>query len=686
MCGETSSPVAPSCAHSANPSLPEPERRPLRSRLRRLLVGPPRDLRDRSLFHHLSLVPFLAWVGLGADGLSSSCYGPEEAYRTLGQHTWLALVLACVMIATILIIAAAYSRIIEQFPHGGGGYVVATKLLGRHVGVISGCALLVDYMLTITVSISAAGDAMFSLLPAHLTVLGTPLVSLKLPFEAVLILGLIALNIRGVRESVLVLVPIFVLFLVTHAALLVGGLVAHAQQLPSVASSVNTGFHGGLGSLGPGGMLLLLIHAYSLGGGTYTGIEAVSNGLPIMREPRVQTAKRTMLYMSASLAFTASGLLVCFLIWDIEPVPHKTLNAVLAGQFAQHLPAGHLFVILTLLAEATLLVVAAQAGFLDGPRVLANMAVDSWAPRHFAALSDRLTAQNGILLMGVASLIALCYTRGDVRHLVVMYSINVFLTFSLSMLGMLRWWTAHRNDPLWRRRVALFGLGFCLCATILTMTAFEKFMDGGWITLLVTSGFVMVCFTIRRHYDSLAQKFRRLDQDLRTCTSIDATVSDVPAVDPAQPTAVVLVSSFSQFGIHTMLNIHRSFRGHYRNYLFVGVGVIDSGVFKGEEAVEELRAGTQQMLEQYVKEARRMGVPASCRAGVGTEVVVEAERLCLEAAREFPHCTFFAGQLLFQRENWYHRLLHNRTAFALQKQLQWLGHTMVIVPMRVREA
>ena len=137
-------------------------------------------------------------------------------------------------------------------------------------------------------------------------------------------------------------------------------------------------------------MALLFIHAYSLGGGTYTGIEAVSNGLPIMREPRVQTGKRTMLYMAISLAFTAAGLIVCYLLWDIRHVEGKTMNAVLARSFAGTSPLGDTFMILVLVSEGALLVVAAQAGFVDGPRVLANMAVDSWMPHRFAALSDRL--------------------------------------------------------------------------------------------------------------------------------------------------------------------------------------------------------------------------------------------------------------------------------------------------------
>jgi amino acid transporter len=261
-----------------------------RSRVKRIFIGPPRDLADRSIYRHLSLMAFLAWVGLGADGLSSSAYGPEEAFRTLGEHTYLAIALAALMAFTVLIISAAYTRIIEAFPHGGGGYVVATKLLGHRAGVVSGSALLVDYVLTITISIAAAGDALFSLLPIHSQ-------AWKLPTEVGLIAVLTVLNLRGVKESVLVLTPVFLLFVVTHAILIMGGIIGHASDFPATMRTASSGFSDGLATLGLGGLLLRFIHAYSLGGGTYTGIEAVSNGLAIMREPRVKTAKRTMLYM-----------------------------------------------------------------------------------------------------------------------------------------------------------------------------------------------------------------------------------------------------------------------------------------------------------------------------------------------------------------------------------------------------
>ena len=532
------------------PSSPPEEEEPLGRRLRRLVIGAPRNLEDRTLFHRLALVPLLAWVGLGADGLSSSAYGPDEAFRTLGGHTFLALPLAFLMAGTVFLISAAYSRIIEQFPHGGGGYVVATKLLGERAGVVSGCALLIDYVLTITVSVAAAGDALFSFLPPHAQ-------SLKLPVEVLLLAGLTTLNLRGVRESVLTLAPIFLLFVATHVVLILGGIVAHAPAFPATARSLAGGCREGLSTLGAGGVLLLLLRAYSLGGGTYTGIEAVSNGLPLMRRPRARTAKRTMIYMASSLAFTATGLLLCYLLWNVAPVPGKTMNAVLVERLAAPLPGGGVLVVLTLLSEASLLVVAAQAGFLDGPRVLANMAVDSWMPHRFSALSDRLTTQNGVLLMGGASLAALFYTGGAVGHLVVMYSINVFLTFSLSMLGMTLWRLRNRRrDVQWKRRAALFGVGFALCATILVSTVVLKFRAGGWVTLLLTGSVVSLCFLIRRHYRVVAAKLARLYADLGTLPLVPAEKPG--ALDPSAPTAAVLVGSYGGLGIHTTLTTSRT--------------------------------------------------------------------------------------------------------------------------------
>jgi len=218
--------------------------------------------------------------------------------------------------------------------------------------------------------------------------------------------------------------------------------------------------------------------------------------------------------------------------------------------------------------------------------------------------------------------------------------------------------------------------------TILVITVFEKFSEGGWITLCVTSALVLLCFLIRRHYRSVGRYLAKLDQVLEELPGTSGPPPGEP--DPKQMTAAVLVGSYGGAGIHTLLTVFRTFPGYYKNLVFIGVGVIDSGQFKGVEEVAALREATERNLRQYVDLARRLGFPATYRLTVGTEVESEAEKLCAEISREFPRTTFFAGQVIFHRERWYDRLLHNGTAFTVQKRLQWMGLPMMILPVRVR--
>jgi amino acid transporter len=653
----------------------------LRDRLRRFLLGAPRNLRDPNVYHHISLVAFLAWVGLGADGLSSSAYGPDEAFRALGDRHEIAIALALATAVTVLVISIAYSQIIRRFPFGGGGYVVATRLLGPRFGVVSGSALLVDYILTISVSIASGADQVFSVLPPHWA-------EWKLSVEAVVIALLVVMNLRGVKESVTILTPIFLVFLVTHAFLIVGGFATHAVEVPRVAGEVRAGYQSGLATIGLVGMFGLFVKAYSMGAGTYTGIEAVSNGLQIMREPKVETATRTMVYMAVSLALTAGGILLLYMLFHVVPEGEKTLNAILLDRFAGGFRPGGVaigtgYVWITLGAEAALLFVAAQAGFIDGPRVMANMAVDSWLPHRFGQLSDRLTMQDGVLLMGVASIATLFYTRGNITHLVTMYSINVFVTFSLSQAAMLRYWLGRRGEQGVRRGLAIHGAALLLCLSILTGTVYEKFGHGGWITLAVTGLLVEFCFLIRRHYRRVQGNLRRLDEIMNALPA--HPVGEHQELDPKRPTAVLLVGAYSGLGIHQLLTIQRLFPGHYKNFVFVSVGVIDSATMKGVEEVEVVRTQTEDSLKRYVDLARRLGLAADYRMAIGTEAVPEAERLCLTVAKEFPRAIFFAGKLVFEQERWYQRLLHNETAYQLQRRLQFAGVSAMVLPVRVLE-
>src|SRR5215475_7495653 len=204
--------------------------RGLWARLRTLFIGKAKDPLAPDVFHRVSLVAFLAWVGLGSDGLSSSCYGPEEAFLALGSHTFLALVLAALMAVTVFVISASYSQIIELFPTGGGGYLVATKLLGRYPGLVCGGALLVDYVLTIAISIASGADAVFNLLPLQFH-------EFKLIVAVLAVCILIVLNLRGVRESVVVLLPIFLIFLVTHIIVILYGVLTHIDDAPAIISA-----------------------------------------------------------------------------------------------------------------------------------------------------------------------------------------------------------------------------------------------------------------------------------------------------------------------------------------------------------------------------------------------------------------------------------------------------------------
>ncbi len=652
-----------------------------RHKLRHLLFGPPRDVQDPRTHHTISLIALLAWVGLGADGLSSSAYGPDEAFRALGRHTYLAVALAVATAVTVLIISVAYSQIIKRFPFGGGGYIVATELLGPGVGVVSGSALLVDYVLTISVSVAGCGDAIFSFLPPTLA-------PWKLTLEAAAIGLLLLLNLRGVKESVSFLAPIFGLFLVTHAILIVAGLGTHLPEVPRVAAEVSHGFRSGLAELGAAGLFMVFVRAYSMGAGTYTGIEAVSNGIQIMREPKVHTARRTMGYMAVSLAATAGGILVLYLLFRAAPEEGKTMNAVLLERFTGGWRVGGLgvgrgFVVVTLLAEAALLVVAAQAGFIDGPRVMANMATDSWLPHRFAQLSDRLTMQNGVVLMGGASLATLIWTRGDILSLVTMYSINVFVTFSLSQLAMLRFWWRTKGEGR-RRGFVIHGVAFALCSAILVGTVYEKGEQGGWVTIVVTGIVVGLCFVIRRHYRNVQANLKRLDTILEVLPPHSG--GPRPVLDPKAPTAVLLVGGYGGLGVHALLTVQRTFPGFFKNFVFVSVGVVDSASMKGVEEVDRVRLRSQTSLEQYVELGHRLKLAADFRLAIGTEAVAEAEKLCVEVAREFPRAVFFAGKLVFQKERWFQRLLHNETAYALQRRLQFDGLNAMVMPVRVLEA
>jgi amino acid transporter len=662
------------------------------TRIFRSIVGPARDPRDPKVYHQISLIAFLAWVGIGADGLSSSCYGPEEAFKALGEHRHLAVFLALATALTVAVISAGYAYVIEAFPSGGGGYVVATKRLGSGAGLVAGGALLVDYVLTISISIAGGADAVFSFIPRDWhTAHGF---NLKLAFAAAAIVGLMVLNLRGVKESVLVLMPIFLVFLATHIVAIAVGVGGHADGLPAVARESWADASGMVRTAGLGATLLLFLKAYSLGAGTYTGVEAVSNSMQVLREPRVETGKRTMVYLAISLAAISAGILLGYLLLQVSPTPGKTLNAVLLESITERWGTfGRGFVLVALLSEAALLFVAAQAGFIGGPRMMATMAVDRWMPQRFARLSDRLVVQDGVILMSAGALLFLIATGGSVEVLVVLYSINVFITFVLSQLGMVRhWWTVRTQTPGWRKRLAVNGMAFLLCAVILAIMLYIKVwlaaFEGHWgacLTVLITAGVCAVAWGIRRHYRNVAKTLRDLDILLtHDFTGGAAPPASPPPPDLKSPTAVLLVSGYNGIGMHSLLSIVRLFPAYFKNLAFVMVGVVDFDRFKGRDEVDNLKRSVEDQLARYAEQARRMGLPVETYSAIGLDPVDEMEKLCPEIARKYPRAVFFGGQLVFPEENLFTRQLHSGAVFEIQRRLHFQGLPMMVMPIRVR--
>lgn len=648
---------------------------PLGRRIKQLLIGNPLNPFNPHILRHVSLVAFLAWVGLGADGLSSSCYGPEEAYIALGNYTHFALYIAIATAITVFVISLGYNQVIELFPSGGGGYKVASQLLGPYIGLISGAALIVDYVLTIAVSTASAMDAFFSMMP-------TTFLHYKLLAEVALIFALLILNMRGMKESIKFLLPIFLGFFVLHVCLILYGIIAHHHGLTIIIPKTIDETKRAITDLGLVSVLALIFHAYSLGSGTYTGLEAVSNNVNRLREPRVATGKWTMFYMAVSLSMTAAGMILLFLLWEPIPQVGQTLNAVVFHAILGNSDVGRMMLVVTLLLEAGLLFVAANTGFLAGPNVLANMAIDGWMPNRFRHLSTRLVVQNGLILFGLFAIFILIWCQGSVSMLVVLYSINVFITFSLSLFGMCVYWAKRRRhaSPKWFWRLLFSFFAFLITSSILCITLFTKFESGGWLTVLITFAVILICLAIKRHYNKFNKKLAQLDIQLKQ--PIVHPIANIP-LDPQQPTAVILVGKSAGVAMHTLLNVIRMFPRHFKNFVFISAGIVDVQSFAGQSTLEKMREQVNENLQYFVDYCHQYGIAAEGYAAFGTDTVEELTKLAEKVNETYLNCIFFSSKLIFENDNFITRFLHNETPLTVQRNLHLQGKELVILPMKI---
>jgi hypothetical protein len=329
-----------------------------------------------------------------------------------------------------------------------------------------------------------------------------------------------------------------------------------------------------------------------------------------------------------------------------------------------------------------LLFVAANTGFLGGPAVLSNMAADSWLPHQFRHLSTRLVTQNGIVIMGLAALGILLWSGGKVDLLVVLYSINVFLTFSLSLLGLcIYWWRKRKTDSRWSYRFVLSGFGLAVTSGILVVTTVEKFGEGGWVTVVITSVVIALCLAIHRHYDEVKARLKEVDEIFSAARC--PTCENPPPLIHEAPSAVFIVGSSRGGGLHTVLWVQRLFPDHFKNFVFISAKAVDAQSYGGAEQIKRLETALKRSLSFYVDYCHANGLAATSRFALGTDRVDQLMKLAEEVQQEFPNSVFFTSKLVFRNESWLTKLLHNQTALALQQRLHLNGMQMVILPMQL---
>lgn len=635
-------------------------------------------------WRHSALIAVLAWAGVGADSLSSANYGPEEAYKALhlSGHEPLVLWLALITALTVVVISLAYVQVIRLFPNGGGGYQAATRLVHPLAGLLSGSALVVDYALTIAISVAAASDAMFSLCPPDW-------IQYK-PFAlAGGLMLLLFLNLRGIRESVMVLAPIFFGFLITHVVLLGFGLWAKRDELVSAVVNAESHVNAVTSDGGTWALIAIIATAYAAGAGTYTGIEALSNNAHALKQPRAKTGAQAMALIAISLAVIAGGIMLLYTVWLPTLEPGKTLNAVvfedtLAQLFPNHELSRQIALGVAMTFAAALLLVAASSGFLGGPAVLASMAIDKWAPHSFAHLSNKLVAQNGVLTMGTAAGILLLFTGGQVHSLVVLYSINVFLTFSLSLTGLTRYNLTHRREMKfgqWLSRTMIAGIALVVAVSILITLFVAKFSQGAWVAVVVALMLAACGYWVRDHY-------RRFD------ASMDKTFDELLMRDPAAAVDIpkpakmkrpvgIVTGPHGGAGLHALMHAQRLFRGQFDSVIIISAGEVDAEAYGGHEALDRLKNQVGERCAKIVAWSRDHGMPAKVYTGFSTDAVETLQELCLKAREDHPNVVFVATRPMTRPHGWASTLLHGGTALSLQRRLHGHDAPLIVLPMRV---
>lgn len=485
------------------------------SYLKRILIGKPLKTLDES---GQALTKFKALALLSSDALSSIAYGTEEILSVLivlsAAATWYSIPIAGIVLVLLFAITVSYRQIIKAYPSGGGAYVVASKNWGTSAGLVAGGSLLVDYMLTVAVSVTSGTEAITSAIPA--------LQKYHIAIAVLIVLGIMALNLRGLRESASFLtIPVY-LFIVVISLMIVVGLynIATGQVAYHAASAV--------GSAVPGMTFVIFLRALSSGSSSLTGVEAISNAVPNFKKPRRKNAAGTLAIMSLILASFFAGITFLAYYSGITPNSSQTVLSQIGVTIFGH----GIFYYILQLSTALILAVAANTGFSAFPMLAYNLAKDKFMPHAYMDRGDRLGYSNGIISLAAGAIVLILIFGGQTGLLIPLYAIGVFVPFTLSQSGMIVHWK-REGGKKWMINASANLLGALLSAVLVICLLFLHFSNV-WPYFIVMPLLLRMFYKIRKHYDEVADQLRVIEKGKVNLHDYDGS------------TVIVLVSNVTQ--------------------------------------------------------------------------------------------------------------------------------------------
>lgn len=462
--------------------------------VKKWLIGSP--LRSRQLSHE-RLPKWKALAIFSSDALSSVAYATEEILLVLALIGLSALAysipIAIGIVILLTVVTLSYRHIVHSFPSGGGAYVVAKENLSMGSGLVAGAALMIDYILTVAVSISSGVAALLSAFPS--------LLPWKVHIAVVLALILMVLNLRGIRESATFFAYPTYLFIVTVLIMVgVGGYRLWLEGWQGYDAGTASGSPGMLMS---SATLLLLMRAFSSGCSALTGVEAISNGVPAFRSPSTRNAAVTMSWMSLLLGTMFFGITLLSSAFGIMPQAHETV----LSQLAEHVfGRGALYYVMQI-ATTLILFLAANTSFTGFPQLASIIAQDKFLPRNLAMRGDRLVYSNGIILLSALAILLIIAFHGETHSLIPLYAVGVFLSFTIAQLGMFRSFLHKLHRP-WRK-LLVTGAGTVITGLVTLVTVIAKFTEGAWMVTLAIPLIVWLFYRIRSHYNAIAEVLRQ---------------------------------------------------------------------------------------------------------------------------------------------------------------------------------